>query len=253
MLAEQRYEKILKNLEQNKSVTVAELTKLLNTSESTIRRDLNALDKAGKLVKVFGGAVSAGLEIVSEEPSVEQKEKLCYEEKQSIGRYAASLVKPGDFIYLDAGTTTGAMIGFLEEKGITVVTNAVGHARSLAASGIRVLLIGGELKGRTVAVVGSQAVAGIQKYQFTKGFFGTNGASRQGGYSTPDEEEAVVKETAFSRCQKRYVLCDHTKFGHTSLVSFGELEEGILLTDSEADGTLEGCTEIRRITGNWEG
>lgn len=85
MLTEQRYEKILNLLEQKKSVTVVELKELLDTSESTIRRDLNALDRAGKLVKVFGGAVSAGADFISEEPSVEQKIEICFEEKQRIG------------------------------------------------------------------------------------------------------------------------------------------------------------------------
>ena len=247
MLTEQRYEKILNLLEQKKSVTVVELKELLDTSESTIRRDLNALDRAGKLVKVFGGAVSAGADFISEEPSVEQKIEICFEEKQRIGQYAAGLVQPGDFIYLDAGTTTGAMIEFLNEQTITIVTNAVDHARRLAARGFRVFLIGGELKGRTEAVVGSQAVTEIQKYHFSKGFFGANGVSREAGYTTPDAGEAVVKAAALSQCRTGYVMCDHTKLQVISSVTFARIDGAVLLTDSEAGDELSGCARMQKI------
>lgn len=247
MLTEQRYEKILKLLEFKKSVTVTELKTFLDTSESTIRRDLNSLDRAGKLVKVFGGAVSADTDFVSGEPSVAQKAELCHEEKLAIGRYAASLITPGDFIYLDAGTTTGAMLDFLEEKSVTFVTNAVDHAKRLAVRGFKVILTGGELKGKTEAVIGSQAIMEIQKYHFTKGFFGVNGISREAGYTTPDAGEALVKENAFLRCRAKYVLGDHTKFGHISPVTFGALEQAVIVTDGQAEDKPYGNTEIIKV------
>lgn len=89
--------------------------------------------------------------------------------------YAARLVVPNDFIYIDAGTTTEYLIDYLEEKTATYVTNAVTHARKLAIAGFKVILIGGELKGITEAVVGNQAIITIDRMNFNKGFFGTNG------------------------------------------------------------------------------
>ncbi|MFQ7500604.1 MAG: DeoR/GlpR family DNA-binding transcription regulator, partial [Blautia coccoides] len=183
MLTEKRYEEILKLLDEKKSITVTEIKEMLNTSESTIRRDLTALDRAGKLVKVFGGAVSADAAFTAAEPSVAQKVGVNKEEKQAIARYAASLIVPDDFIYLDAGTTTGYMIEYVTERTATFVTNAVSHAQRLAALDFRVLLIGGELKGTTEAVVGNQAILSLQSFHFTKGFFGTNGVSRKSGYT----------------------------------------------------------------------
>ena len=171
MLTEKRYEEILKLLDEKKSITVTEIKEMLNTSESTIRRDLTALDRAGKLVKVFGGAVSADAAFTAAEPSVAQKVGVNKEEKQAIARYAASLIVPDDFIYLDAGTTTGCMIDYVTERTATFVTNAVSHAQRLAALDFRVLLIGGELKGTTEAVVGNQAILSLQSFHFTKGFF----------------------------------------------------------------------------------
>ena len=170
MLTEQRYDIILKLLEDKNSITVSEVKELLNTSESTVRRDITALHNAGKLVKVFGGAVARDHTIATHEPTVEQKAAVNVEAKQLVAARAAALVQPEDFVYLDAGTTTACMLSFLTEKSATFVTNAVAHAKTLAAAGFRVYLVGGELKGSTEAVVGNQALMNLQSYHFTKGF-----------------------------------------------------------------------------------
>ena len=171
MLSEQRYALILEVLEKKRSITVNELTELLNISESTARRDITALDKAGRLVKVFGGAIALEDSVLSSEPTVAQKTEVQIEEKKRIAKYAASLIEPKDFVYLDAGTTTGYMIEYLEERSATFVTNAVAHAQRLAAEGVRVFMIGGELKSSTEAIIGSEAVMALKNYHFTKGFF----------------------------------------------------------------------------------
>ena len=147
MLTEQRHEIILNLLSEKGSITVTELKDILNTSESTIRRDLNTLDEQGRLTKVFGGAVEKINGVSTTELSVSQKADVNTEEKKKIAMYAARLVVPNDFIYIDAGTTTEYLIDYLEEKNATYVTNAVTHARKLAIAGFKVILIGGELKG----------------------------------------------------------------------------------------------------------
>ena len=225
MLTEKRYELILKLLDEQNSVTVAEIKEKLKISESTIRRDLNALDKAGKLNKVFGGAVAIEAGITTAEPSVAQKKGVNKEEKQLIARYAAALITKDDFVYLDAGTTTGCMIDFITEKSATYVTNAVSHAQKLAAAGFRVYLIGGELKPTTEAVVGNQAILSLETLHFSKAFFGTN------GFSTPDYEEAMVKKTAIGQAKKAYILADYSKFGNISSVTFEEFAKAQIITD----------------------
>ena len=232
MLTEQRYEVILKLLEEKNSITVAEVKDLLNTSESTVRRDITALHNAGKLVKVFGGAVACDRTVITHEPTVEQKAEVNVEAKQLVAAKAAALIRPEDFIYLDAGTTTASMLSYLTEKSATFVTNAVAHAKTLAAAGFRVYLIGGELKGSTEAVVGNQALMTLQNYHFTKGFFGTNGISKQSGLTTPDMNEAMVKKTAMGQCREVFVLADHSKFGNISSVTFGSFQNGTILTDT---------------------
>ena len=193
MLSEQRHRMILKLLEEKRSVTVTELAEILDISESTARRDIVLLDRAKKLVKVFGGALAADNIYLSAEPTVAQKAGVYGKEKERIAKYAASLLKPRDFVYLDAGTTTGHMLEFIQTPDVTFVTNAVAHAQRLAAGGSSVILIGGTLKSSTEAVIGETAVLMLQEFHFSKGFFGTNGVSKEAGFTTPDAGEALVK------------------------------------------------------------
>ena len=224
MLTEQRHEIILNLLSEKGSITVTELKDILNTSESTIRRDLNTLDEQGRLTKVFGGAVEKINGVSTTELSVSQKADVNTEEKKKIAMYAARLVVPNDFIYIDAGTTTEYLIDYLEEKTATYVTNAVTHARKLAIAGFKVILIGGEL---------NQAIITIDRMNFNKGFFGTNGITEKSGFTTPDINEALVKETAFAHCHFKYILTDSSKFGETSAVTFGSINEATIITDKK--------------------
>lgn len=235
MLSEQRYTMILEFLEKKRSVTVAELSEILNISESTARRDITTLDKAGRLTKVFGGAVANDNIFSTVEPTVAQKTEVYKAEKMRIAKYAASLVTPDDFIFLDAGTTTGYMLDFVEAANATFVTNAVAHAQKLAAHGGRVLLIGGELKGSTEAIVGTNAVLALRDYHFTKGFFGTNGISKTAGLTTPDMNEALVKKTAMGQCMQSFVVSDHSKFNMVSSVTFASLMGVVILTDDKPE------------------
>lgn len=234
MLAEKRHEIILQILAERGSVSVLELKDILDTSESTIRRDLTQMDEKGLLTKVFGGAISSdSSKVLTGELTVVQKQMVNIPEKRVIGEYAASLIGPGEFVYLDAGTTTEWVIRFVTDKSITFVTNAVNHAGKLAAAGFRVIMIGGEIRGTTEAVVGSQAIAAVSRYHFSKGFFGTNGITRHWGFTTPDDNEAAVKSAAIERCHKAYMLADHDKFGAGASVSFAAYEDMIIITDEE--------------------
>lgn len=244
MLTEKRQEEILNLLESKGSVTVQELTERFHASESTIRRDLTVLHKKGDLVKVFGGAVQNTARISTKEEQVAFRMELNREEKQIIARYAASLIEPDDFIYLDAGTTTWYMIPYIKEHSASFVTNAVSHALSLSENGFRVILLGGELKAATEAIVGNEAYVNLQKYNFTKGFFGTNGVNRFSGFTTPDINEAMIKECAMKHTQTPYVLCDNSKFRQTSAVSFGEFSAARIITEKLPDETYQSTENI---------
>lgn len=115
MLTEQRYEVILKLLEEKNSITVAEVKDLLNTSESTVRRDITALHNAGKLVKVFGGAVACDRTVITHEPTVEQKAEVNVEAKQLVAAQGGSTDPAGGF-YLSGCRYDHSKYAFLSDR-----------------------------------------------------------------------------------------------------------------------------------------
>ena len=247
MLTEERYATILQILEEKKAVTVLELTKVLNSSESTVRRDLNSLHKTGKLYKVYGGATAINNSYSTLEEDVHTKHDLYMDEKNQIAKAAAQLIKRTDFIYLDAGTTTESMLDFLTEKNATYVTNGIAHALKLVARGFKVFVIGGALKGATEAIIGPEAINNLKCYNFTKGFFGTNGISTKAGFSTPDASEALVKSEALSRCRKAFILADASKFNKISPITFANISCATIITTTLKDRKYRDYTNIMEV------
>lgn len=247
MLTEERYSIILNYLADKKVATVAELTALLESSDSTVRRDLHALHRMGKLCKVHGGATAVENNYLSREDDVQTKTDMCIEEKRSIARYAATLIEPDDFVYLDAGTTTLQMIDFLTETRATYITNGIQHAARLTAKGFVAYIIGGRLKSTTEAVIGTEAIRNLSYTNFNKGFFGTNGISTKAGFATVDFSEANVKREAFSRCHQRFVLADSSKFKRIFPVSFAPLEGATIITDKLTDAKYRELTTIIEV------
>ncbi len=244
MLTEKRFEEIVNLVNEKGNVTVQELKDIFQISESTIRRDLTVLHENGKLIKVFGGAIALENSIFTRDIRVDERKQLNREEKIKIAQYAASLIREDDFVYIDAGTTTEYMIPYIDKLQATFVTNGVSHAQRLAAAGLHVILIGGELKESTEAVVGSTAIVNVQKYHFTKGFWGTNGISRKSGFTTPDFDEAMVKQVSMENTSQRYILCDSSKFNQESAVTFANLESAIIITDKAEDPQIKKWNNI---------
>ena len=230
MLTEERFAKIVKIVNQEGTVTVLELAQAIGISESTIRRDLNQLDKLGRIRKVHGGATAVVLMSDGHERNMQEKYSRNIEEKRAIADYAATLVHPNDFVFLDAGSTTEQMAEYLEENTAFYVTNGINLAQKLAARGFKTMLLAGRVKASTDAVIGMEAVSSLARYHFTRGFFGTNGITVTEGFTTPDLEEAANKRAAMEHCRQCYVLADNSKFDTRSNVSFGELGKAKIIT-----------------------
>ena len=250
MLAEERRSLIVKTVNEKKSVTTEALMEEFGVSESTIRRDIIHLSRQGKLLRVYGGAVSmetSGEGIVkSRNPYAHVSESDNDEDKLTIAACAAGLISSGDYVFIDSGTTTEFMINLITERKATYVTNSVSHARKLVERGFKVMLIGGELKENTDVLVGSDAILHIQKYRFSKAFFGTNGVSSKAGFTTPDVREALIKRVAIENTEpgQRYILADHGKFGLMSAVTFSDFSGVVVLTDKEPDKTYSKIADI---------
>ena len=247
MLAEERLAAIVAAVEQRGAATVAQLCEATGASEATIRRDLNLLDRQGKVSKVHGGAVAVGGQFDPEEPDLSTKSLLHIEEKASIGRYAASLVYDDDFVFLDAGTTTLAMANCLGQSGATFVTTSIACARRLSELGRKVYMVGGRLKLGTEAIEGAEAIAALERYNFTKAFLGINGIALRQGCTTPDAEEAAVKTRAAEQAYLTYVLADSSKFGKVTAVTVRPLSQVCIITDTLPDESFRAHAVIKEV------
>ena len=196
MLAEERFSRILNIIDSMGSATVQQLMDELDASESTIRRDLVAMDKKGYLTKVHGGAISNNSNIHTQDENFTSRQIVNHDEKEEIAKYAASLIKNHDFVYIDAGTTTELMINYIEAQDAVFVTNSLTNAKKLSEKGYTVYILGGEFKSITEAIVGDEAVFELDKYNFTKGFWGANGIN---GYSCAAEPPVQYRLSHLSR------------------------------------------------------
>lgn len=247
MLQEERYNVILSEIAVKGAVKVSDLAGALCSSESTIRRDINELDSAGKLKKVFGGAVALdqGIKTVLEDMS--SKYHVRVKEKESVAKYAASLIDDHDFIFIDAGSTTERMIDYIDNPTVTCVTNGITHGQKLAAKGLKVYMVGGKLHSATLSIIGAEAVNFISKCNFTKCFMGANGIDPERGFTTPDFDEAMVKEVALKHSLKAYVLADSSKFGCISAATFGSLSQCCVITDKLKNEEFRKYTIVKEV------
>lgn len=248
MLTEDRHDAIERMLEQKRSVSSQVLMEKLDASESTIRRDLLDLEARGKLVRVRGGAIRRP-DRLQQEKSLRStfEEKLYQEEKRRIARYAVDLIQPGDMVYIDGGTSTEALAELITEKDALYVTNALSHAKILSDKGLHVSIPGGMYRSVTETTVGEEACEYLEKYNFSIGFFGTNGINET-GYTTPDFQEGLVKKKAVERCDKSYILADHSKFNQKQRVIFSRLNQSELITDkAEPDEEWERNLSVIRV------
>lgn len=247
MLTEERYRAIIHLLESRGAVSVPELAESLGFSESTIRRDLSALDAKQRLKKVHGGATSLHSSHQKEEYPAFCASDATQEEHLRIARHAASLIQAYDLVYLDAGKTIRSMADFITAKNITIVTNGLQTASELAHKGFTVLLTGGLIKPTTEALVGGEALSALQRYNFSISFLGANGIHLETGCTTPDADEARMKTNVLARSRRRYLLADSSKFGQSYAVTFASLCDATMITGAAVDAEYRQLAAIIEV------
>lgn len=232
MHPEERRELIAEEVQRRGRVSVSRLAAAHDVTPETVRRDLIELEERGALRRVHGGAVAS--DHVRLEPGVSERAEQTAAEKARIAEAALNLL-PGDegTVLLDAGTTTGALLDrFPTNRRLTVVTNAVPHAlRLVGIPTVTVIVVGGRLRGRTLANVDEFAVRGLGELHVDVAFVATNGISER-GCSTPDPAEAAVKRAIVGAADRVVLLADHSKFGQEHFVRFAELPDlDVVVTD----------------------
>ena len=236
MYAEERQQAIASLVITNGRASVAELAQAYDVTTETVRRDLAALDRAGVLRRVHGGAVPVrALRLV--EPAVAERETTRADHKDAIAAACTEFFPlSGASVLLDAGTTTARIAARLPaDRELVVVTNSVPIAARLATMGsVSLQLLGGRVRGLTQAAVGEQALRVLDTLRVDIAFIGTNGISVRHGLSTPDSEEAAVKRAMVRSANYVVVAADSSKVGHEDFVSFAPITSvDTLVTDSE--------------------
>jgi DeoR family transcriptional regulator, fructose operon transcriptional repressor len=236
MYAEERRETIVDRARRDGRVEVAALATDLDVTTETIRRDLTELEQLGLLRRVHGGAIPA--DRLRIERAVADRAQHAAAEKARIAKAALAHVPTRATILLDAGTTTQALAALLpDDRHLTVVTNSLPIATDLAAhQDTEVHLLGGRVRGRTLATVDDWAQRALADLAPDLAFVAANGVSAGRGLTTPDPAEAAVKRAMVRAGRRVVLLADHTKLGEDHFVRFADLGDlDLLVTDSGAD------------------
>ncbi|MDR2159954.1 MAG: DeoR/GlpR family DNA-binding transcription regulator [Treponema sp.] len=227
---------ILDSLLERGAISVTDLSRNLAVSEVTIRSDLKNMEERGLLSRVHGGAVP------SVHPHILERRKLRLEEKQSVARAAAAMVRHGDTIMIEAGTTTALICRYLSgRRDVHVITNsALAFTAAKGSPALKITLCGGEYRSSTESFVGPIAAETIRRFNVRFAFIGTDGFAKQGITTNLLEGGEVIKVMK-ERAEEIILLADSSKFNRAGPVTIMPLSgiDGIITDDQIAPQAAE--------------
>lgn len=243
-VAKRRME-IFRILQAEESVDIAEIAAKFEVSTMTIRRDLNVFAKQGLVTMNYGGAsLNRGTAV---EPSFEVKTSHMIDTKQKIAKAAADLVKEGDAIILDCGTTTLQMVRYLLHKKITILTNSWPVANYLNGNTkVKLILAPGEYISDSAGVFSGITADFFHNYHADKVFIGTYGFDKQCGATVSELFDAEIKRALINGAKERYLLADSSKFGRKYFATHAELSAFDCIFTDEGIGE-EGQRELNEV------
>jgi DeoR/GlpR family transcriptional regulator of sugar metabolism len=223
VFAPERQQHIARLVEEHGRVRVGDLAERFGVSEVTIRKDLLALESAGRVVRTHGGAIPR--DVSRPEAAFEIRERLQADEKLLIGQAAAAGVTDGESIAFDASTTALAAARALKTRGgwtqLTVITNGLRIATELAGfPGVRVLMLGGWLRWEALSLVGPLGDGVFSRINVQKAFVGAAGFALDSGLCDATEEEAQIKRSMVQAAREVIAIVDHTKWGRAAFATF---------------------------------
>ncbi|MFC4061574.1 DeoR/GlpR family DNA-binding transcription regulator [Planomonospora corallina] len=236
MYAEERQQEILRRAREAGRVDVVTLAEDFAVTTETIRRDLTALERAGVLRRVHGGAIP--VERLGFEPALATRDEVMTAEKERIAKAALAELPEDGAVVIDAGTTTARLVQVLPpDRELTVIVNSPPLATALAVRpALNVIMLGGRVRGRTLATVDDWALRPLADLHVDVAFMATNGCSAARGLTTPDPAEAAIKRAMIGAAQRSVLLADHTKFTNTYLARFATLSEiDVVISDTGLD------------------
>ncbi|MGB7875573.1 MAG: DeoR/GlpR family DNA-binding transcription regulator [Anaerolineales bacterium] len=236
LIPAQRRERIQEYLALHKIARTVDLCNMLDASEATVRRDLEALEQDGILERTHGGAILSQRMIL--EPEYRQRAQHNPDEKRRIGAMAASLIEEGDIVFINSGTTTTQVIQQIRgDAEITVFTNNLNAALEMGEPGFQHYLVGGEYQPRSKSLAGRFAIENLKQVYANKAILGVDGISLKHGCTVPANGEAEVVRQMIDRTMGRIiVVADHSKWGVVSNFQIATIDEiDIFVTDAALD------------------
>ena len=234
-----RQERIVALIGETGEGSIQELAELFKVSEMTIRRDLDSLAGQGRVIRTHGGAALAGR--VSFEFDFLKRKKQNQKEKEAIARRAAELVRDGQSVMLDSGTTPLAVARALRgKKGVTVITTSLPIASELQyQEGLRILLLGGYLRSDAPDMEGALTESNLEQLRADIAFLGADGIDRKGNaYNASLSVGRMLGKMAASAAEV-YVVADHDKLDRTALTRYGNVAKWSgLITGRSTDKSL---------------
>ena len=233
--AKERRALILKQLETKEEVLVSELSKETGISEVTIRKDLTILQNRKLLIRTRGGAMRKPVENLNEDTAITKKRMFNFREKERIGIEATKLIKEGDYLMLDSGTTTMEIAKNLHKfHDLHIVTNALNIAMELMAyKRFEVVLIGGHVRLNSYSTVGPLALSVLRNFTEYKLFLGVDSFSLENGISTPNLEEALLNQLMIQQAAQVIAVFDSSKFNKRSFSFVANAKDlNTIITDS---------------------
>ncbi len=209
---------------------------LLETSEATVRRDLEWLEQEGILERTHGGAILS--QRILFEPGYQQRAQTNPEEKRTIGALAASLIEKDDIVFINSGTTTTQVIRHCRaDPSISIFTNNMSGALEVGEPGFQYYLVGGEFQPRSNSLAGRFAMENLSQVYATKCILGVDGISARHGCTVPSNAEAeVIRQMIKHTKGEIIIVADHSKWGVVSNFQIAAIEEiDRLITDAEFD------------------
>jgi DeoR family fructose operon transcriptional repressor len=225
LIPAQRRERIQEYLAIHQIIRTADLMDLLDTSEATVRRDLEWLEQKGILERTHGGAILSQRVIFEQE--YHQRAQNYPEEKRRIGEFAASLIEEGDIVFINSGTTASQVLQHIRrDSRITVFTNNVNAALDIGDPGFHFYLTGGEFQSRSNSLAGRFALDNLNLVFANKVILGVDGVSLKHGCTVPTIMEAEVVRKMIDQTKGQViVVADHSKWGAVSNFPVANIDE----------------------------
>ena len=248
MLPQERYQELVKYLQQHEIIKVDKMTELFNISIETARRDLNHLEKEGVIKKIYGGATLIGKDTT--EPANSERLAKNIDEKIAIGRKCARFINDGDSVLLEVGTTILQVAKFIKEKkNLTIITNSIHIVNELMDTDFDIYIIGGKMRHGEGSISGAVSMFELEHFNINKAILSAGGITAENGISDFNMEEALFRRKVIEQSKEIILAADSSKFGRDVLAHICPVSAvDMIITDDKIDPPL--LKELEDINAN---